>query len=46
MEDHQPATYDNLKPHCQIIKSQRLTNFNLDLGHLRARLIDYGEGER
>ena len=46
VEDHQSATYDNVKPSCQIIKSQPLTNFNLDLGHLRVRLIDYSEGER
>ena len=46
IEDHPTATYDNLKPSCQIIKSQPLTNFNLDLRHLRVRLIDYGEGER
>jgi serine/threonine-protein kinase SRPK3 len=46
VEDHQSATYDNLKPSCQIIKSHPLTNFNLDLRHLRVRLIDYGEGER
>ncbi|KIM91302.1 hypothetical protein PILCRDRAFT_520 [Piloderma croceum F 1598] len=43
VEDHQSATYDNLKPSCQIIKSHPLTNFNLDLRHLRVRLIDYDE---
>jgi serine/threonine-protein kinase SRPK3 len=46
IEDHQSATCDNLKPSYQIMKSNPLTNFNLDLRHLRVRLIDYGEGEK
>jgi len=43
IENHQSATYDNLKPSSQIINSQPLTNLNLDLRHLKVRLIDYGE---
>ena len=46
IEDHQSATCDNLNPSYQIMKSKPLTNFNLDLRHLRVRLIDYGEGEK
>jgi hypothetical protein len=46
VDDHQSTTYDNLKASCRIIKSQPLTNVNLDLRHLRVRLVDYSEGER
>ena len=45
VQDHQLTMYDNLAS-CRTIKSQPLTNFNLDLRHLRVRLDDYGEGER
>ena len=30
----------------ELSKSQPLTNFNLDLRHLRVRLVDYSEGEK
>lgn len=45
LDGNQLATHDNLKPTSQILKSQPLTDFNLDLRHLKVRLIDYGTGE-
>jgi serine/threonine-protein kinase SRPK3 len=45
LEEHQSATYDNIKSSPQIVKSQPLSDFNLDLRHLRVKLVDYSEGE-
>jgi serine/threonine-protein kinase SRPK3 len=45
LEELQSATYDNIKPSSQIVKSQPLSDFNFDLHHLRVKLIDYSEGE-
>jgi serine/threonine-protein kinase SRPK3 len=42
LEEHQPATYDNIK---SSVKSQPLSDFNLDLHQLTVKLIDYSEGE-
>ncbi|KIM72701.1 hypothetical protein PILCRDRAFT_81670, partial [Piloderma croceum F 1598] len=40
LEEHQPATYDNIK---LSVKSQPLSDFNLDLHQLMVKLIDYSE---
>jgi serine/threonine-protein kinase SRPK3 len=42
LEEHQPATHDNIK---SPVKSQPLSDFNLDLRQLTVKLIDYSEGE-
>ncbi|KAG0706459.1 kinase-like domain-containing protein [Suillus ampliporus] len=42
LEEYPSATCENLEAPSKTIKSQPLTDFNLDLRDLRVRLIDYG----